>query len=163
MTHGGGKISLYGILILGSSWRWSASSSLIYTFSISIEIKVGLLAPRPQHHTLRMCSEHGGMAPTRDTFELIINDAQVWSCGICGGQSGAGAAFLQVLWFPLPIFSPPIAPQSLSSIIWGLYNRPEVAALPSGLVCMRGGLLQPLHLDPQWSIVLSSTPIIIIS
>jgi hypothetical protein len=28
-------------------------------------------------------------------------------------------------------FIPPIAPQSPSSIIWGLYNRPEVAAVPS--------------------------------
>jgi hypothetical protein len=53
--------------------------------------------------------------------------------GICGGQSGAGAGFLRVLWFPLPIFIPPIAPKSPSSIIWGLYNRPEVAAVPSGL------------------------------
>jgi hypothetical protein len=59
--------------------------------------------------------------------------ARVWSCGICGRQSGAGACFLRVLWFPLPIFIPPIAPQSPSSIIWGLYNRPEVAAVPSGL------------------------------
>jgi hypothetical protein len=59
--------------------------------------------------------------------------AWVWSCGICGGQSGAGAGFLRVLQFPLPIFIPPIALQSPSSIIWGLYNRPEVAAVPSGL------------------------------
>jgi hypothetical protein len=58
--------------------------------------------------------------------------ARIWSCGICGGQSGAGAGFLRVLRFPLPIFIPPIAPQSPSSIIWGLYNRPEVAAIPSG-------------------------------
>jgi hypothetical protein len=49
--------------------------------------------------------------------------AWVWSCGICGGQSGAGAGagFMQVLRFPLPIFVPPIAPQSSSSIIWDLY------------------------------------------
>jgi hypothetical protein len=59
--------------------------------------------------------------------------ARVWSCGICGGQSGAGAGFLRVLRLPLPIFIPPIAPQSSSSIIWGWYNRPEVAAVPSGL------------------------------
>jgi hypothetical protein len=52
----------------------------------------------------------------------------------CGGQSGAGAGFLRVLRFPLPIFIPPIAPQSPSSIIWGLYNRPEVAAVPRDLV-----------------------------
>jgi hypothetical protein len=37
--------------------------------------------------------------------------ARVCSCGICGGQSGAGAGFLRVLIFPLPIFIPPIAPQ----------------------------------------------------
>jgi hypothetical protein len=49
------------------------------------------------------------------------------------GQSGARAGFLRVLRFPLPIFILPIAPQSSSSIIWGFYNRPEVAAVPSGL------------------------------
>jgi hypothetical protein len=60
--------------------------------------------------------------------------ARVWSCGICGGQGGAGAGFLRVLRFPLPILIPPIAPQSPSSIILGLYNRPEVAAVPVDLV-----------------------------
>jgi hypothetical protein len=59
--------------------------------------------------------------------------SQVWSSGICGGQSGAGAGFLRVLRFPLPIFITPIAPQSPTSIIWGWYNRPVVAAVPSGL------------------------------
>jgi hypothetical protein len=33
--------------------------------------------------------------------------SRIWSSGICGGQSGAGAGFLQVLRFPLPIFIPP--------------------------------------------------------
>jgi hypothetical protein len=56
--------------------------------------------------------------------------ARVWSCGICGKQSGDGAGFLRVLRFPLPIFITRIAPQSSSSIIWGLYNRSEVAAVP---------------------------------
>jgi hypothetical protein len=37
--------------------------------------------------------------------------ARVWSSGICGGQSGAEAGFLQVLRFPLPIF---ISPNSTS-------------------------------------------------
>jgi hypothetical protein len=59
--------------------------------------------------------------------------ARVWSCGICGGQSGAGVGFLRLLRFPLPMFIPPIAPQSPSFTIWVLYNRPEVAAVPSGL------------------------------
>jgi hypothetical protein len=31
------------------------------------------------------------------------------ACGVCGGQSGAGAGFLRVLRFPLPII-PPISP-----------------------------------------------------
>jgi hypothetical protein len=29
--------------------------------------------------------------------------SRVWSSGICGGQSGAGAGFLRVLRFPLPL------------------------------------------------------------
>jgi hypothetical protein len=59
--------------------------------------------------------------------------AWVWSCGICGGHSGAGAGFFRVLWFPLPIFIKPIVPQSPSSIIWGWCNMPVVAAVPNGL------------------------------
>jgi hypothetical protein len=59
--------------------------------------------------------------------------ARVRSCGICRGQSGTGAGFLRVLRFPLPIFIPPVAPQSPSFIIWGWYHRPIVAALPDGL------------------------------
>jgi hypothetical protein len=59
--------------------------------------------------------------------------AQVRSCGICGEQSDAGADFLRVLWFPLPVFIPPIAPQSQSSIIWSWCNRPVVAGVPIGL------------------------------
>jgi hypothetical protein len=45
----------------------------------------------------------------------------VWSSGICGGQSGAGAGFLRVLRFPLP-FIPPNFPSS--QITRGRYNRP---------------------------------------
>jgi hypothetical protein len=59
--------------------------------------------------------------------------ARVWSCAICGGQSGAGVGFLRVLRFPLPVFIPPIAPQSPSSVIWGWYIRSVEAAVPSGL------------------------------
>jgi hypothetical protein len=59
--------------------------------------------------------------------------ARVWSCGICGEQSSTGTGSLRVLRFPLPIFIPPFAPQSSSSIIWGWNNRPVAAAVPSGL------------------------------
>jgi hypothetical protein len=37
-------------------------------------------------------------------------------------------------FYILLIFIPPVAPQSSSSIIWGLYSRPEVAAVPRDLV-----------------------------
>jgi hypothetical protein len=52
------------------------------------------------------------------------------ACGVCGGQSGTGAGFLQVIWFPLPIIIPPISPssQSLGAGAIGLL----VAAVPSG-------------------------------
>jgi hypothetical protein len=33
----------------------------------------------------------------------------------------------------MPIFIPPISPQSPSPIIWGWYSRPVVAAIPGGL------------------------------
>jgi hypothetical protein len=38
--------------------------------------------------------------------------ARVWSSVSYGGQSGAGAGFLRVLRFPLPIFIPPHSPSS---------------------------------------------------
>jgi hypothetical protein len=44
--------------------------------------------------------------------------------------AAARAGFLLVLRFPLPIFIPPIYPQSPSPIIRGWYNRPVVAAVP---------------------------------
>jgi hypothetical protein len=58
--------------------------------------------------------------------------ALFWLCWICGGQSGAWACFLRVLRILLPIFIPSIAPQSPSSILLGWYNKPVVAAVPSG-------------------------------
>jgi hypothetical protein len=48
--------------------------------------------------------------------------------GVFGGQSSTWAGFLRELRFLLPIF----IPQSPQPIIWGLYNRPVVAAVPSG-------------------------------
>jgi hypothetical protein len=55
----------------------------------------------------------------------------VKSYGICGGQSGAGAGFIWVFRFPLPIFIPPTAPHS-SFIVRLWYNR-TVGGVPSGL------------------------------
>jgi hypothetical protein len=46
--------------------------------------------------------------------------SRVRSREICGGQSGAGAGFLRVLRFPLPVSIPPVAPQTPSSIIYHL-------------------------------------------
>jgi hypothetical protein len=37
--------------------------------------------------------------------EAVRVRSVVWSSGICGGQSGAGAGFLGVLRFSLPIFT----------------------------------------------------------
>jgi hypothetical protein len=53
--------------------------------------------------------------------------------GFVVDKMAPGAGFLRVLRFPLPIFIPPIAPQSPSSIIWGWYNRPAVAAVSNAL------------------------------
>jgi hypothetical protein len=67
-----------------------------------------------------------GFPPRRPRFEPK-------SCGIYGGQIGIEVGFFRVLRFPLPIFIPPIAPQSPSSITRCWYHRPVVAAVPSGL------------------------------
>jgi hypothetical protein len=47
--------------------------------------------------------------------------ARVGSSGIGGGQSGAGAGFLRVLRFPLPIHSTKF---SILTITRGRYNKP---------------------------------------
>jgi hypothetical protein len=79
---------------------------------------------------------HSTYLSTLSRFEPTVAArvrARIWSYGIYCGQSDAGAGFLRVLRFPLPIFIPSISPQSPSFIIWGWYNRPVVAAVPSGL------------------------------
>jgi hypothetical protein len=57
--------------------------------------------------------------------------ARVWSSGICGGQSGAGAGFLRVLRFSLPISIPQNSPSSQSPEVSTI--GPLVADMPSGL------------------------------
>jgi hypothetical protein len=44
-----------------------------------------------------------------------------------------GQVLSEYFGFPYQSSFQQIAPQSSSSIIWGLYNRPEVAAVPNGL------------------------------
>jgi hypothetical protein len=58
--------------------------------------------------------------------------SRVWSSGICSGQSGAGAGFLRVLRFPLPITISPIAPQSPSPIIWPITVQYSTVAAVQG-------------------------------
>jgi hypothetical protein len=59
--------------------------------------------------------------------------ARIWSSGICGEKVALGQVLSEYFGFPCQIRIPPIAPQSPSSIVWGWYNRPVVAAVPSGL------------------------------
>jgi hypothetical protein len=67
-------------------------------------------------------SQLAGLFHVNPTAAARVRD-QVRSCGICGGQSSAGAGFLRVLPFPLPILIPPTASHSSSSIIRD--NRPN--------------------------------------
>jgi hypothetical protein len=55
--------------------------------------------------------------------------ARVWSCGICGGQSGAGGRFSPSTSVSPAKFIPPTAPKNHihhhQSIIGDMYNRPN--------------------------------------
>jgi hypothetical protein len=55
---------------------------------------------------------------------------RIWPSGICGGQSGAGAGFLRVLRFPLPIFITSNSPTSQSPGASTIGH--SVADVPSG-------------------------------
>jgi hypothetical protein len=70
--------------------------------------------------------ECAGRAKARAVSRRLTTTAarartRVWSCEICGGQSGTGAGFLRVLRFPLPVRIPPATSQSSS--VWGWYSR----------------------------------------
>jgi hypothetical protein len=58
--------------------------------------------------------------------QVPIMVTQLWSqvrpCGICGGQSGAGAGCLEVFQFPLPIHILPAAPHLLIIFSLVLYS-----------------------------------------
>jgi hypothetical protein len=65
----------------------------------------------------RPCHSSGGYSPA--SHHGAPGSSPVRPCGIRGGQSGAGAGFLRVLRFPLPILIPSTAPHSSSPIIRG--------------------------------------------
>jgi hypothetical protein len=58
--------------------------------------------------------------------------ARVWSCGICGGKVALGQVSSQYFGFPCQSSSTNCSTITLIYHL-RLYNRPEVAAVPSGL------------------------------
>jgi hypothetical protein len=66
-----------------------------------------------------------GFPPRRPGFKPGSSHVGFVVGKVALGQVG----FLRVLRFPMPIFIPPISPQSPSPIIRGWYNRPVVAAV----------------------------------
>jgi hypothetical protein len=107
------------------------------TAGISRVLDTTIISSQPRHKNLR---EKKNILTTyyrcfwgRDIAQAISSPlptaaarvrAQVRSYEICSGQNGTEEGFLRALRFPLPIFIPPIPPQSPSLIIWGWYNRP---------------------------------------
>jgi hypothetical protein len=112
--------------MFNSSREKNQSSALVFTLtsvshhllSVFFQWSNKVEVTRPDSHAIAQADSR--KLPTA----VVWVQAQVRSCAICGGQSGTGAGFLQVLQFPLPIRIPPIAPQSLS-IICGWYKRPN--------------------------------------
>jgi hypothetical protein len=108
-----------------------ATSSTVFLklLIVNVRLRSRLLFLRQKVHRSSTVDIHirlfNSANPSRWLPTVVVRvRGLVWSSGICGGQSGAEAGFLRVLRFPLPIFIPPIAPQSSSPIIWGWYNRP---------------------------------------
>jgi hypothetical protein len=76
---------------------------------INITVRVEEVASRNGVHMGRAIAE--AVSRWLPTAAARVQ-SQVLSSGICCGQSGAGAGFLRVLRFPLPIFIPPTSPLS---------------------------------------------------
>jgi hypothetical protein len=82
---------LINLKILGKEWTYKLQSSLLCAFSILLLLPFLVSFP---------------------TAAARVH-SRVWSSGICGGQSGAGADFLRVLRLPLS-FTPSNSPSSQS-------------------------------------------------
>jgi hypothetical protein len=89
--------------LAGSRWRYSTPSPH------GIDKALNLVSLITSRHGL--CTKHRPRHRLSVSRWLPIAAARVqsrvWSSGICGGQSGAGAGFLRVLRFPLSIIIPP--------------------------------------------------------
>jgi hypothetical protein len=109
-------------------WRYSSTFLDLYT-----SWRWGVLYP--PERVLGTCRIGGWVDPTADLSRAIAQAVSRWlptaaarvrsrlfSSEICGGQSGAGAGFLRVLQFPLPIFIPPNSRSSQSP--GAGYNKP---------------------------------------
>jgi hypothetical protein len=122
-----------------TKWRWgrfyqstSVSPANLYStnFStITITCHPGLVQNWPVVAAVPKVPPHKLKKNISRWLHTAANRVQtrVYSSDICRREIGDGADILRVFRFPLPIFIPPISPQSL--IIWGWYNRPVVAAV----------------------------------
>jgi hypothetical protein len=107
----------------------------IPTHDLSVRASEDCLCLRPRGHCDRQIPQWwaapklkrlvAGFPPQRTSFKP--GSVHV---GFCDGQKWRWGRFSPSTWFPLPIFIPPISPQSPSLIIRGWYNRPVVAAVP---------------------------------
>jgi hypothetical protein len=104
--------------------------------AVSIAGKDGQRYRKRRANTVPRSKQNGGPRHSSSSFSLASQrgdpgSSLILSSGICDGQSGAGAGFLRVLRFPLPIFIPPNSPSSSQSPAAVTIGH-SVAEVPSG-------------------------------
>jgi hypothetical protein len=101
-------------------WYQERSVEFVLTYkSVEVTTEEHMTQTGETTNTYRIWRSGRGIAQAVSRWLLTAAArvrARVWSCGICGGQSGAGTGFRRVLRPPLPIFIPQIVAQSPSSI-----------------------------------------------